>query len=106
VRGSSIRPLFVTAVGDAQRRRGGPGPAHGRPAPATRRTAPRRYPRAGRSARSQPDRPPAQLTCTHARNACRRGYSARWQRCINIRPERLSAGRSRDCHPADGVKDS
>jgi len=38
---------------DARRRYGGPGPAHGRPAPASRLTAPRRCPRTGRSARSQ-----------------------------------------------------
>ena len=44
---------------DARSRRGGPGPAHGRPVPAARRTAPRRHPRADRSARSHHDRPPA-----------------------------------------------
>jgi hypothetical protein len=33
---------------DARSRRGGPGPAHGRPVPAARRAAPRRYPRAHR----------------------------------------------------------
>ncbi len=53
---------------DARSRRGGPGPAHGRPVPAARRTAPRRYPRTGRSARHH-DRPPARLTYADARNA-------------------------------------
>ena len=33
---------------DARSRRGGPDPVHGRPAPAARRAAPRRYPRVGR----------------------------------------------------------
>jgi hypothetical protein len=37
---------------DARSRRGGPGLADGRPVPAARRTAPRRYPRADRPARS------------------------------------------------------
>ena len=41
VRGSSGRPLFVTAAGMPRSRRGGPGPAHRRPVPAARRTAPR-----------------------------------------------------------------
>jgi deoxyribonuclease V len=45
LRGSSVRPLFVTAAcycgRDARRRGGGPGPAHGRPVPAARRPAPR-----------------------------------------------------------------
>ena len=47
---------------DAQRRRGSPGPAHDRPAPAARRTAPRRYPRPSMSARRRHDRPPARPT--------------------------------------------
>jgi hypothetical protein len=53
-----------------QRRRRGPGPSHGRPVPAARRTAPRRHPRAGRPADSHHDRPPARLTTyADARNA-------------------------------------
>ena len=43
-RGSSVRPLFVTAAGMPRRRRRGPSPAYGRPVPATRRAAPRRHP--------------------------------------------------------------
>ena len=31
MRGSSARPLFITAAGMSPRRRSGPGPAHGRP---------------------------------------------------------------------------
>jgi deoxyinosine 3'endonuclease (endonuclease V) len=54
---------------DARSRCSGPGPAHGRPVPAARRTAPRRHPRADRSARSHHDRPPARLTYADARNA-------------------------------------
>ena len=68
LRGSSVRPLFVTAAGDARSRRGQPGPAHGRPVPAARRTAPRRPPRASRSAHGHHDRPPARLTYADARN--------------------------------------
>ena len=56
---------------DARSRRGGPGPAHGRPVPAARRTAPRRHPRAHRSAHSHHDRPPARLIYADARNAAR-----------------------------------
>ena len=44
---------------DARRRRGGPGPAYGRPVPAARRTASRRCPRAGRSSRSHHGRMPS-----------------------------------------------
>ena len=69
LRGSSARPLFVTAAGmpaadaaDLVRR-------HGRPVPAARRTAPRRHPRADRSDRSHHDRPPARLTYADARFA-------------------------------------
>ena len=69
LRGPSVRPLFVTAAGMPRADAAEPGPAHRRPVPATRRTAPRRHPRAGRPARSYLDRPPAQLTCAHARNA-------------------------------------
>ena len=43
--------------------------AHGRPVPAARRTTPRRYPRAHRSARRHHDRSPARLTYADARNA-------------------------------------
>ncbi len=55
----------------------------------SRRTAPRLYPRAGRSARSQHDRPAARLTYADARNAaeadtascpCQRGAIIRSQR--------------------------
>ena len=46
---------------DARSLCGGPGAAHGRPVPAARCTAPRRHPRAGRSARRH-DRPPARQT--------------------------------------------
>ena len=52
LRGSSVRPLFVTAAGNVCGRRRGPGPAHGRPVPVARRAAPRRDPGAGRPARS------------------------------------------------------
>jgi hypothetical protein len=38
--GSSARPLLVTAAGMPRRRRGGPGPGHGRPVPAARLTYP------------------------------------------------------------------
>jgi deoxyribonuclease V len=41
-RGTSARPLYVTAAGMAPHRRRRPRPAHGRPAPAARRPAPRR----------------------------------------------------------------
>jgi deoxyribonuclease V len=67
-RGSSVRPLFINAAGMPQRRRGGLGPAHGRPVPAARRTAPRRHPRTGRPPSRDDDRPPARLTYP-ARNA-------------------------------------
>ena len=54
-RGSSVRPLFVTAAGmpaaDAADL-----VAHGRPVPAARRAAPRRHPRASSSDRSHHDR--------------------------------------------------
>ena len=69
LRGSSARPLFVTAAGDARSRRSGPGLAHGRPVPAARRPAPRLRPRADRSTRSRHDQPPAQLTFAHTRYA-------------------------------------
>jgi deoxyribonuclease V len=69
VRGSSGRPLFITAAGmpaadaaDLVRRMAGRYPA-------TRRTAPRRYPRPDRPARNRTDRPPARLTDPDARNA-------------------------------------
>ena len=52
-----LAELFVTAAGMPRRRGGRPGPAHGRPVPPARRTAPRRHPRADRSARAQHDRP-------------------------------------------------
>ena len=63
---------------DARSRRGGAGPAHGRPVPAARRAAPRRHPRASRSARSQHDRPPARLTHADARNAARACVPRKW----------------------------
>jgi hypothetical protein len=56
VRGSSGRRRSSPRPG-APRRRSRPGPAHGRPVPAARRTAPPQYPRTGRPARSQHDRP-------------------------------------------------
>ena len=69
VRGSSVRPLFVTAAGipsadaaDLVRRMAG---RYRLP----RRPAPRRYPCAGRPARNQHDRPSARLTHADARNA-------------------------------------
>ena len=50
---SGARILSAPAVRhrgrNARRRRGGPGQGHGRPVPAARRPAPRRYPRAERS---------------------------------------------------------
>ena len=67
VRGSSARALFVTAAGmptaDAAnlvRRMAGP-------VPASRCIAPRRHPRAGRSARRHQNRPPPRLTYPDAR---------------------------------------
>ena len=69
LRGSSGAPAVRHRRRDARSRRGGPGPGHGRPVPAARRTAPGRYPRAGTSAHSQHDRPPARLTYADARNA-------------------------------------
>ena len=69
VRGSSVRPLYVTAAGipsadaaDLVRRMAG---RYRLP----RRPAPRRYPCAGRPARNQHDRPSARLTHADARNA-------------------------------------
>ena len=54
MRGSSVRPLFVTAAGMPAADATDLGPAHGPPVPAARRAAPRRYPR--------PGRPPAAVT--------------------------------------------
>jgi deoxyribonuclease V len=56
LRGSSVRPLFVTAAGMPAADAAGPGPAHGRAVPAARRAAPRRHPRASKSDRSHHDR--------------------------------------------------
>ena len=49
-RGSSARPLFVIAAGMPTADAADLGPAHDRPVPAARCPAPRRHPRAGRSA--------------------------------------------------------
>ena len=90
---------------DAQRRRRGPGPSHGRPVPAARRTAPRRYPRAGRPADSHHDRPPARLTYADARNAACASILPVGQRCINIHQAgRLHAGRPRVCRSSEIAK--
>ena len=67
LRGSPVRPLFVTAA--RRPAGGGLGPAHGRPVPAARRPAPRRHPRASRPARRHQDRPPTRLTYPDARYA-------------------------------------
>ena len=85
VRGSSGRPLFITAAGmPGPTRR--PGPGDGGPVSAVRRTAPRRYPFAGRSARRHRGRPPARLTYADARNACMSGCC-----CVSVRRWRRSA---------------
>ena len=87
VRGSSARPLFVTAAGMPGADAAGPGPAHGGPVPAARRTAPRRHPRADRSARRQHDRPASPTDHADARNAACESSLGAHPRCINMQAE-------------------
>ena len=69
MRGSSARPLFVTAAGMPSAEAVDLGRRNGRPVPAARRAAPRRYPRAVESSRNHHDRPPARLTHSDTWNA-------------------------------------